>query len=109
MFVSICGALSHEERGIRVSRRTIEKPSRMTKSRTDWDETKPVRQLIRTASACWRLFVWRISHLMIFGVLRAAMVAVATKLLRVAWACMKHGHVYDADRLFPTGEVSAAA
>ena len=34
---------------------------------------------------------------------KAAMVAVATKLLRVAWACMKHGQVYDAARLFPLG------
>ena len=40
---------------------------------------------------------------------KAAMVAVATKLLRVAWACMKHGQAYDAARLFPMGEVSAAA
>lgn len=34
---------------------------------------------------------------------KAAMVAVATKLLRVAWACMKHGQVYDAARFFPAG------
>lgn len=40
---------------------------------------------------------------------KAAMVAVATKLLRVAWACMKHGQVYDAARLFPSGEAIAAA
>ena len=40
---------------------------------------------------------------------KAALVAVATKLLRVAWACMKHGQVYDAARLFPSGEVPAAA
>ena len=40
---------------------------------------------------------------------KAAMVAVATKLLRVAWACMMHGQGYDAARLFPMGEVSAAA
>jgi transposase len=40
---------------------------------------------------------------------KAAMVAVATKLLRVAWACMKHGQGYDAARLFPIGEVPTAA
>ena len=40
---------------------------------------------------------------------KAAMVAVATKLLRVAWACAKHGNPYDAHRLFPTAEVIAAA
>jgi transposase len=40
---------------------------------------------------------------------KAAMVAVAPKLLRVAWACMKHGQEYDAARLFPTEEVTAAA
>lgn len=40
---------------------------------------------------------------------KAAMVAVATKLLRVAWACMTHGQAYDARRLFATTEVVAAA
>lgn len=40
---------------------------------------------------------------------KAAMIAVATKLLRVAWACLKHGHVYDASRLYPPGEVTDAA
>ena len=40
---------------------------------------------------------------------KAAMVAVATKLLRVAWACMKHWNPYDAHRLFPTAEGIAAA
>ena len=39
---------------------------------------------------------------------KAAMVAVATKLLRVAWVCMKHGQAYDAHRLFPTTGVIAA-
>ena len=40
---------------------------------------------------------------------KAAMVAVATKLLRVAWACMTHGQVYDARRPFATTEVVVAA
>ena len=40
---------------------------------------------------------------------KAAMVATATQLLRVAWACMKHGQAYDARHLFSTAEVIDAA
>ena len=40
---------------------------------------------------------------------KAATAAVATKLLRVAWACMTHGQAYDAHRLFATTEVVVAA
>jgi transposase len=40
---------------------------------------------------------------------KAALVAVATKLLRVAWACMKHREAYDATRLFGPPEVMPAA
>ena len=40
---------------------------------------------------------------------QAALGAVATQLLRVAWACMAHGQAYDAHRLFATTEVVVAA
>lgn len=32
---------------------------------------------------------------------KAGLVAVATKLLRVAWVCVRHGTVYDGGRVFP--------
>jgi hypothetical protein len=36
-------------------------------------------------------------------------VAVAAKLLRVAWACVRHGTVYDAGRVFPASADVAAS
>ena len=63
-----------------------------------------------TADAQWKAWYHQLTHRAVHPLApKAALVAVATKLLRVAWACMKHHAAYDPRRLFGSREVIPAA
>ncbi|NMP25267.1 IS110 family transposase, partial [Sulfobacillus sp. DSM 109850] len=40
---------------------------------------------------------------------KAALIALACKLLRIAWACLRHRSHYDAERAFSRSTTAAAA